>query len=50
MICAIRTLTKGQAYPYEITPSSRQIGYYMGTMTATVQLKRKISGRGSQGA
>jgi hypothetical protein len=35
-------LTKGQAYPYEINPSSRQGGCYVRTMIARVQLQKKI--------
>jgi hypothetical protein len=43
-------LIKGQAYSQEINPSSRQKGCYTWTMTAKVQLLKKISGRESQGA
>jgi hypothetical protein len=32
------------------TPSSRQIGCYIRTITAGVQLKKENIGRGSQGA
>jgi uncharacterized protein (DUF2132 family) len=42
-------LAKGQAYPQEITPSSHQRKYYVRTMTARVQSKKK-SDRGSQAA
>jgi hypothetical protein len=39
-------LTEGQ----ETNPSSRQRGCYIRTITARAQLKKKISGRESQGA
>jgi ACT domain-containing protein len=42
-------LSKSKAYSLKTTPSSRQRGCYIRTITARVQLE-KISGRGSQGA
>jgi hypothetical protein len=42
-----RSQSLGEAPQY---PSSRQRGCYIGTITASVQLKKKISGCGSQGA
>jgi hypothetical protein len=35
-------LTKSQAYSQETTPSSRQRGCYIRTMTGRVQLKRSL--------
>jgi hypothetical protein len=48
--CYVRNilLTKGQAYSLETNPSSRQRGCYIGSMTASFELK-KISGRELKG-
>jgi hypothetical protein len=43
-------LAKDQAYSQQANPSSRQRGCYIRTITARAQLKKKLSGRESQGA
>jgi hypothetical protein len=50
MVCAIRAFGERPGIFIMTNPSSRQRGCYIRTMTARVQLEKKMSGRESQEA